>query len=147
MIVPGITLFLLLLPGGFVCPTTQPPLIPFVPPNPYPAQPAANSFYLGTDSLWVTLPKNGKWVGSPQKVVWGRAGYYYRSEPAPNLVVTGTRLDRTPLQIAAVRATNAYTDNSKSVMLTGIDIPEADCWEISGNYNGNKLSFIVKVGD
>jgi hypothetical protein len=30
-------------------------------------------------------------------------------------------------------------------MMTGIDIPTAGCWEITGHYNDHDLTFIVSV--
>jgi hypothetical protein len=30
-------------------------------------------------------------------------------------------------------------------MLTGIDIPGVGCWEITGDYEGDKLTFVVWV--
>src|SRR3989442_2049804 len=102
------TLAVLLLPTLFIspiCPTTPPPLIPFIAPNPYPAQPDAAHFYFGTDSLWVSLPKSGKWFGSRQKLFWWRAGYEYRSELRPNLTVIGKRLDGFGSLMPPARAT------------------------------------------
>jgi hypothetical protein len=30
-------------------------------------------------------------------------------------------------------------------MLTGVDVPTPGCWEIMGDYKGQKLSFVVWV--
>lgn len=42
-------------------------------------------------------------------------------------------------------ATNAIIDSERGAMLTGVHVPTPGCWEITGDYEGDKLSFVVWV--
>jgi hypothetical protein len=140
------------------CPITQPPSETFVPPAPYPNKISADGFWLGSEKLWTSRRKNGLWFGYwttdselgkhkvyYDKVFWWRKGYDWRAENPPQLRVSGRRLD--------VSAPPFYVENTHSAfnrnpaMLTGIDIPTVGCWEITGDYKGDKLSFVVWVVD
>ena len=90
------------------------------------------------------------------KIFWYRVGYDWRVEPQPKLTITGRRLDgpAPPLMVmtwprrndAPAQATNAIIDDSgRGAMLTGIYVPVPGCWEITGDYEGDKLSFVVWV--
>ncbi len=125
------------------CPITQPPSEPFVPPAPYPAKLCPDSFWLGSEKLWVMRPVGGLWHGLTDKVFWWRKGYDWRTENPPQLKVTGKRLD--------VPAPALYADHAQPAFIkipaivTGIDIPTVGCWEITGDYKGDKLTFVVWV--
>jgi hypothetical protein len=136
------------------CPITLPAGAAFIPPAPYPATPPANypgQFWYGTAGLWTLLRVDGTWANLPlqrtgysQKLFWWREGYSSSAEPNPNLTVTGKRLDAPAASLTASRASNAMSDLGQS-MDVGIDIPTAGCWEITGQYNDHKLSFVVWV--
>jgi hypothetical protein len=66
------------------------------------------------------------------------------AEPNPNLSVTGKRLDAPALPLLASSATNARADFGEA-MLVGVEIPTPGCWEITGQYNGYELSFVVWI--
>ena len=86
------------------CPVTKPYQTSlFVPPSPYESNAGAGTFWFGTDRLWTNLPANGTWrlghytPSDPtfsQKLFWWRQGYDWRTEPQPNLKVTGTLCDQ-----------------------------------------------------
>ena len=133
------------------CPVTQTTDPPFTPPPPY-GEPESGFFWYGSPELWTMLPEDGAWADLPlnetgytQKVFWGRQGYDYLTEPEPDLVVTGKRLDEPAALLAASKATNAYQDPNQSFMLVGVDFPSPGCWEITGQYGDNSLSFVVWV--
>ena len=135
------------------CPVTRPSDPPFTPLLPYPANPPGNEFWYGTDSLWTALPLNGVWEALPhnpegytQKVFWWRVGYSPSAEPQPNLIVTGRRLDAPSPPLHVSRATNAFASDIGSAMLVGVDFPDLGCWEITGRYGQDELSFIIWVG-
>jgi hypothetical protein len=138
------------------CPVPRPPAKAFVPPAPYPTELPENAFWLGTEKLWIVLVNPEIWEWAPhkpgheqevqpltQKVFWFRVGYDYRAEPRPKLKVTGRRLDGPAPPLMVMPATNAYTGISS--MLTGVYVPAPGCWEITGDYEGDKLSFVVWV--
>jgi hypothetical protein len=134
------------------CPVTKPPDPPFIPPDPYPAHPPGNIAWYGAASLWTDVPLNGTWntlpyssAGYGQKVFWWRDGYSWTKEPEPNLTVSGRRLDAAAPPLHADKATNAYSGESGSAMLVGVDFPTLGCWEITGQYADAKLTFVVWV--
>ncbi len=135
------------------CPVTKPPDSPFVPPPPYsPGSPFAGEFWYGTEGLWTLLPADGTWRQLPhnpggytQKVFWWRKGYSWTAEPEPQLSVTGRRLDAPAPPLQASKATNAFAQDIQSAMLVGVDVPTLGCWEITGRYRGQELSFTVWV--
>ena len=136
------------------CPITGPLNVPFVPPSPYPVTPPdryGRQFWVGTPELWTMLEGNGTWNKLPQngngytqKIFWWRQGYISSAEPNPKLTVTGNRLDAQAPPLKASSATNASTDLGDA-MLVGVDFPTLGCWEITGQYNDQELSFVVWI--
>ncbi len=139
------------------CLATRPPARPFVPPSPYPAKPPGQGrFWFGTEKLWTALPAEGAWRGLPhyrptdssyrQKIFWWRKGYHWRADPTPNLKVSGRRLDAPARPLAVSRATNGYREQDlKSFMVVGVDFPTDGCWEVTGQFGDNSLTFVVWV--
>lgn len=141
-----------------ICPVTRPPDPPFVPPSPYPAGvPHDGYFWYGTDDLWTMLSTDGTWWGLPyhehddgaghysQKIFWWSKDYDIPTEPQPEFTVTARRLDAPALFYESTEATNAYTPKSGQAILTGVEVPTLGCWEFTGEYRGNDLSFVVEV--
>jgi len=81
------------------------------------------------------------------KIFWYRVGYGWRTEPIPKLRVTGRRLDGPAPALTTPQqpATNVILDSDKGAMLTGVYVPTPGCWEITGDYDGDKLSFVVWI--
>jgi hypothetical protein len=137
------------------CLVTRPPNPPFVPPAPYPAKMGPGAFWFGTPKLWTALPTSGEWRGlrgyEPtdlsyrQKLFWWRQGYDWRAEPKPRLTVTGKQLDASEPTLKISGPNNGYNESIKSFMIVGADFPTLGCWEITGDYNGDKLSYVVYV--
>ncbi len=136
------------------CPVTQPPAPLFVPPPPYSVQAPFGEFWYGTNTLWTALRPDGRWYALPyggggysQKIVWWREGYVGTSELQPALKITGKQLDGTKT-FAVAGATNAQSSDFGGngwAIMSGVEIPALGCWEITGEYNGAKLSFVVEV--
>jgi hypothetical protein len=82
-----------------------------------------------------------------QKSFWWRADYSWADEQAPQITVTGKRLDKPgPTFEAGGPGTNGYRDDIGSFMLVGIGIPTPGCWEITGRYGEAELSYVVWIG-
>ena len=140
------------------CPVTVPPANPFTPPSPYPSELGENSFWLGTEKLWIDRPKSGIWWGwKPHepgdehwvdpltvKTFWWSADYDPHREGNPDLKVKGRRLDGEAPPLLANEATNAFPSPA-TAMLVGVYVPTPGCWEITGEYKDQKLSFVVWV--
>jgi len=136
------------------CPATGPGANRFVAPPPYPpSAPYADSFWHGTESLWTMLPLNGQWKSLPrgdsgyrQKLFVWRPGYDGRTEQWPRLTVTGRRLDGSSVPVVTEEATNAHhRDFGGWAMLSAVEVPVHGCWELTANYGGSSLTFVVSV--
>ena len=135
-------------------PVTLPPAVPFTPPAEHKMGKNDNSFWLGTEKLWTSLRKSGQvWEWGPRapgepdltaKIFWGSVDFDYRRKEDYDLKVTGRRLDGDAPPLVVDRVTNAlFVPNA--AMLTGVYVPTPGCWEITGEYRGEKLSFVVWV--
>ena len=137
------------------CPVTVPPAIPFTPPAPYELEDYDRSFWIGTDKLFTSRSKSEVWTTGPRKpgheqdltakTFWASVDFDWRTEWPVTLTVTGRRLDGDAPPLQAMRATNAMIDGPTPAMLVGVYVPTPGCWEITGDYKGQKLSFVVWV--
>jgi len=134
------------------CPITRAPQPPFIPPPPYSIAAPGSQIWFGSPALWTAIASSGTWPGLPyesgsyvQKVFWWRDGYDWRSEPTPQLSVTGFRIDGPAKPLEASAATNAFGTDIGSSMLVLIHIPTSGCWNITGQYKDASLTFVVWV--
>jgi hypothetical protein len=145
-------LLLFIEPAQTECLTTLPPSPIFAPPAPYDSVRGSDMFWYGTDALWTRLgdgiwhTKNNvdKHGGYSTKLVFWRKGFDWRKEPEPALIVTARRLDGDSPSVAVAHANAVFVTSNTPAMMTGIRIPAAGCWEVTGHY-GHTLSFIVSV--
>jgi hypothetical protein len=137
------------------CSVTKPATQPFVPPPPYPAKPSRGGFWFGTDRLWTALPVTGTWrLGHythddptfRQKLFFWRQGYDARAEPRPNLTVSGRRIDSSAGPLQTDGKGNGGRTKDDQFIVTGISFPTTGCWEITGRYENDELTFVVWVG-
>jgi hypothetical protein len=138
------------------CPVTRPAEESFVPPQPYPAKPSVGEFWFGTDRLWTALPANGTWSGLPhytssdptfrQKLPFWRQGYDAHAEPRPNLTVSGRRIDSPAGALQTDGKGNGSWRKDDQFIMTGINFPTMGCWEITGRYENDELTFVVWIG-
>jgi hypothetical protein len=105
--------------------------------------------------LWTEGSKSGVWEWEPHepwngdltvKISWGSVDFYWQKEPRPNLKITGRRLDgeAPPLLVAPMTHIMGPNAGHGSIM-SGVYVPTPGCWEITGEYRGEKLSFVVWV--
>ena len=135
------------------CLVTQPPAQTFVPPSPYPSQHGSDGFWFGSEKLWVQLPTNGTWSHLPHyrpsdtayrtKIQWWRKGYDWRTDNPSKLTVTGERLDSPAPRLES--QSNASGITGQAFIMSGLDIPTLGCWRVTGDYSGDKLSFVIWV--
>ncbi|MGE5735465.1 MAG: energy transducer TonB [Acidobacteriota bacterium] len=100
----------------------------------------------GTEKLWTMLPIDGTWRGwmpsrpgdfaYENKLPW-RGAFSYKDGP---LKVTGQRLDG-----AAPSFTEFEPISGQHAFMGFISIPVFGCWQITGQYKDEKLSFVVWV--
>jgi hypothetical protein len=140
------------------CPVTQPPQERFVPPAPFKEEPYPGKFFYGTEALWTAIPTNQTWyalpynegVGYGQKLFFQRVGFDWMEEPLPILTVSGRKIDPKSVEeqtLTASDATNGYTPQDGSFMLVGADIPSTGCWEISGRYGEDELTYTIWISN
>lgn len=135
------------------CPVTTLSKPAFAAPEPYsPSAPWEGIFWFGSEHLWTALHNDGVWSGLPktsdgytQKIMWWSDLYDLPNEPEPALVVTGRRLDGESPDLRFYGATNAMADDIGEAMLTGVDFPTFGCWEVSGEYKGTGITFVVWI--
>lgn len=123
--------------------------------------PDSSNLY-GSEALAVALPGDGTWpVTGPNariavKLFWRSAGF--RPGMEQNLKVEILNLNGGPNDAVVKDVTNAnsvpddlekahFDDEWQSgwLMLTGIDFPSPGCWEITGAYLGQTLTFVVET--
>lgn len=101
--------------------------------------------FLNNNGVWRQLPvgENG---GFSQKVFWKFPGYVAQEDQTPDLTVTGRQLDGNGSFVNEGPATNASSSETDGdAILSGVEIPQYGCWELTGEYRGSKLSFVVWV--
>lgn len=114
--------------------------------------PSSDTWY-GSDALAVVVPSNGIWRGMGRehgyrdKLFWWSPGF--RPGMESNLTVTAIRIDGESSPATVTRPTNAKIASGPGgwMMLVIIEFPSAGCWEITGRYPGQALSFVVEVFD
>jgi hypothetical protein len=117
-------------------------------------------FMFGGDVLSVQLLVEGWRHGmGPElnyrnKLWWFSKGYKGLTDPVSFLTVTGRRLDAEddPAYVKSVSEVvesveSAMDGTGNSSMLALIEFPNAGCWEITGEYGGQVLVFVVLVGE
>jgi len=136
------------------CPVTQPPAPAFEPPrDEAPTISLASSgtpkpddrFWYGTPRLWTWLQRDGQ-MGRRHKVFWWSAGYRDRMmvEQRPNIVVTINRVGSGVATTINELPTHAGFDGA-TALLTMVDFPEPGCWQVTADYRGSRLGFVVNV--
>lgn len=126
------------------CPVTVPSAPAFIPPAPYPSVPPDRgfTFWHGTPGLWTRLDTTGVWKGR-NKLFWWSPGFYPMGPPEA-LKVTGRRLDAEAPPLPEHWVTNAHVPEWGGwTMLTMLDLPASGCWEVTGSYGADTISFVV----
>jgi hypothetical protein len=144
------------------CPVTKVSDNPFVPPHPYHAKTMSGGSWFGTDGLWIAPPADGIWGGQhfsttdpasgsktdwwrEAKVSWWRQGYDWRVDSASKLKVTGRRLDSTAPPLVAHEANAVGIKFPNIYMMDSLYFPTPGCWEITGRYEDDEVTFVVWV--
>jgi hypothetical protein len=82
-------------------------------------------------------------AGYTQKLLWWRAGFFWRDTPEPSLWVSGRRLDGPSLPLHVSPATGVFADEVQSAIMVGADFPALGCWQVTGHLAGQDLSVVV----
>lgn len=117
-----------------------------------PVDAAPGTRWYGNDVLAVMLPADGIWPTTKSgaliavKLFWWSKGFEPGMENALRVEVTD--LEKPAQYPKTIDATNAKAKSLGGwAMLTGLDLPHAGCWRISGSYHGEDLSFVIQAID
>jgi LysM repeat protein len=128
-----------------ICPVTQPPSPPFVPPITQAPGARTSGFWYGTPGLWTKLGDEGVWR-LDRRLFWWREGDTAQAEPNPALLtVSGRRLDVPGALVFDDRASNIMDSELGYAMSAFVSFPQFGCWEISGDYAEETVTFVVWV--
>jgi len=141
-------------PAG--CHVTLPSKGSFVSPSPVPLQLAADQFWFGTEKLWTRLPADGMWRGrvptKPGDFAYDDKFFLLRAYPGFSedalLTITGRRLDGPAPSFAEtyhLYGSDPDGDDARMMWVGGISIPVFGCWQVTGQYKDQQLSFTVWV--
>jgi len=127
-----------------VCPRTTGSLS--IPGSMFPA--ATNWF--GTDALAVLVNGDGRWFGLGPKYDYRDKLWWYSAAFQPGMEsqmkVTARRLDGDSPAARISRTTNAQgMAGGGWAMLMLVEFPRAGCWELTGEFQGQRLSFVVET--
>lgn len=113
--------------------------------------PTATNWH-GTDALAVLLNDDGHWTGLGSKhdfrdkLWWYSAAFELGMES--QMTVTARRLDGDSPPAPISRTTNAQgMQGGGWAMLMLVEFPRAGCWELTGEFQGQRLSFVVETRD
>jgi hypothetical protein len=107
-------------------------------------------FWHGTDGLFTHLYSDGRWrgikaaSGTRNKSFWYRKDAKWLDEYPYQLVVTFKRLDADGPMHTVPRVTNAIMGKEVAMLLM-LELPTRGCWQVTGNYKSDYLTFVVWV--
>ena len=108
----------------------------------------SNRLWFGSESLAVAIPKNGVWHGmGPErdffdKLFWLVGGFQPGLES--DFSLTGRHLYDDSIKPIIGDAYPA-SDSGGWSLLVGVSFPQSGCWELTGTYLGQSLTFVVDV--
>jgi len=85
-----------------------------------------------------------------QKTFWWRQDWgrykWIPEEQASKLTVTARRLDAVSQSSEILKANSSYREQDwKAFLVGGINFSTPGCWEITGRYDDDELSYVVWV--
>jgi hypothetical protein len=139
------------------CPIVKRPIVPYIPPPPFDKEKLSDSsFWFGSDRLFKVLNDTmiSEWEPRASghendeyprnvKLFFYSAGYNPWLDGSPKLTVTARRLDGPAPNLLISRASNALGEEGTGAMVTAFYVPTPGCWEITGHYKDESLSFVV----
>ena len=62
------------------------------------------------------------------------------------MIVTGRKLGATAPPLVFGGANAGWGDKEHAFIVTGVNFPTRGCWQVTGDYDGDKLTFVVWPG-
>lgn len=72
-------------------------------------------------------------------------GLRWCRENPPKLTKTGRGSDAAASPLASDDHANGGGMGDRAFIMSGVDIPTLGCWQITTDYNGDKLTFVICV--
>lgn len=139
------------------CRVTLPSDGVFEPPSTVSVGPSRtpDRFFFGTEDLWTVLPADGTWRGlvpsKPGDFVYSNKLFWFRSH-APFLEqdgpvsVKGKRLNGpAPSFIETYDSISYPGEDGNAMIVMGMSVPVFGCWEFTGHYNDQNVTFTIWV--
>jgi hypothetical protein len=132
------------------CLVTQAPTPAFVPPSPFPSQPTAGRFYVGTAKLWALPFRDWAGVGLKTekgyrvKFPWFANDIGQEDVREADLSIGGRRLDGAAPSLI-VEGPHVGTIPEYQFFTSALIFPAGGCWEITAERKGTHLKFVVSV--
>lgn len=105
-------------------------------------------YWYGSEKLAVRLPENGQWniEDSNNRISYRQLWWALDYKPfmEKDLKVTISEYNEEEVLVEASPITNALIGNVW-YMMVGTALPGLGCWEVSGEYHGETLSFVVEA--
>lgn len=138
------------------CPVTAPERL-FTPPRPYPPDPVDEDMvWYGTNELWTMIDPNGQvWRDLPvgpdgdltQKTLWW--SQHLSSGESAEIRITAEHLNGSAPTVEVSGPGGANSSPSSPsfgiFMVVGFELPQPGCWEITAEYRGATVSYVVWI--
>lgn len=66
-------------------------------------------------------------------------------QPLPDLTVVAERLDGRDAAVRPTRLAGGWGDDRRPFVTAALDLPSPGCWRISAAYDGEDVSYVVRV--
>jgi hypothetical protein len=145
------------------CPVTIPPQPGLVPPRPYPSDPSeppsSEGVWYGTPDLWTILDSTGAVWNLPvakdghvgDKTVWFSEKFSTAEgedfSGNADITITAVHLEGSAPKAVQKGGVPSFNAHIRNFILVGLGVPEPGCWEVTAQYEGAELSYVMLVKD
>jgi hypothetical protein len=105
----------------------------------------------GRPDLWTTIPTSGSWATNTSmtggrfiRTFWYSDRWSMTDEPSPSISVSAGRLGGGD-SVTGSAAVNARSRELGDSMIVSLDLPSGGCWQITGTYRDQSLSYVVWI--
>jgi hypothetical protein len=105
----------------------------------------------GAPKLWALIPRSGSLASSTSttggrfvRTFWYSTAWSIADEPTPSISVSAGRLGGGD-SVTGSAAVSARSRELGTSMIVSLDLPSGGCWQITGTYRDQSLSYVVWV--
>lgn len=139
------------------CPVTVPGVVAFTPLSEAPEGPPSvyDEVWYGSPDLWTMIDPRGevnskRWLGGDRTFWWSEN---YSPEDPREINVTAEQVNGSaPTVHMSAPAGSGFNPfmlqpTHESVTMIGVELPEPGCWELTAEYKGSTLSYVIWTND